>query len=81
MKNQKGLLILTGVFILAFFAILAVAGYLVYRQYNVPKTQLQTQQNQQNWKSYKSDEYGFEINYPNQWIIKDFPEKINGRLI
>lgn len=74
MKNQK--IILFGVLIIA---VLAVAGYFLYKQYNSPKEEVQTQQVQQNqqqnaqnktntdianWHTYANSEYGFSFKYP-----------------
>ncbi len=63
--NQKQLLL--GVLIIILAAILAVAGYLVYKQFNTSREQVSGQSETAGWKTYTNSQYGFEIKYPANW--------------
>ena len=50
---------------------LATAGYFVFSNHLVKPPEIQTQQNVNisSWKTYRNEEYKFEFQYPNNWLV------------
>jgi len=51
-------------------AILAVAGFLVYKNFALQKTISEKNNQTAGWKTYANSEYGFEIKYPTGWGVE-----------
>ena len=69
--KQKGISSLVGIVVIVATAVVAVGGVFVYEYYSVSKTEtpkIEALKNETvDWKTYKNNEYGFEIKYPKEW--------------
>ncbi len=48
-------------------------GYVIYRQYKNGDVK-----NTADWQTYKNEEFGYSVNYPNTWTFREFPSTKSG---
>ncbi len=74
-KDQEGNLLLAAAVVIAMLIILAIGGYLAYQGFSSQKSetpgnniQQQAQDKTAGRQTYKNDEYGFEMTFPDSWL-------------
>ena len=59
-----------GIVIIVLVAIIAGAGILAWQYFGTLKEEVAIQDETADWKTYRNEEYGFEIKYPSDWMCE-----------